>query len=278
MSRDEFRSAQPLALVQIAYESHQCMSAELDVGDRVGGALFEWNVVDGDFVRRFNGIAEWLTYVQRLIEAGNARRRDTRHGPYLLVPDPDRWAEERETRPVPERHPFYGDETRVGRDILDWPEHWQRTAGLRPEHLALRGATHSIAELLATPPERPVQATILAQVVDLAGSSTWARARVDDGTGQLDVSCPEGTMLLGPRMFDWFEFDVVMDAGARVVPLDPEAATAEAAAAGLDDAERVAAVLLARYGGPGGATAEAVRRAGPLQSLNPDQPNSRRAS
>jgi hypothetical protein len=100
MSRDEFPSAQPLALVQIAYTSHQCMSAELDVGDRAGGALFEWNVVDGDFVRRFNGIAEWLTYVQQLVEAGNARRRDTPYGRYLLVPDPDRWAEERETRPA----------------------------------------------------------------------------------------------------------------------------------------------------------------------------------
>jgi hypothetical protein len=263
MSRDEFTSAQPLALVQIAYTSQMCMSAELDVGDLAGGALFEWDVVDGPFIRRYNGIAEWLHYLERLIAVGNMRRRDTERGPFLHVPDPDRWAEERETRPVPERHPFHGEKTSVGRDILEWPEHWQRAAGLRPEHLALRGATHSIAELLATPSEQRVRATIVAQVVDLAGGGTWARVRADDGTGRLDVFCPEGTTLLGPRSGDWFEFDVVVDAGARILPPDPDAAAARAEAAGADDLERVAEILLARYGGPAGATAEAIRRAAP---------------
>src|SRR5688572_4393360 len=142
MSPNEHRGRAPL--VEIAYENHHCMAAELDVGDMPGGALFEFFLDDGGFVRRFNGIAEWLTHIRRLIEMGNAFRREAPHGPYLMVPDPRREAEERELRPLPGRHAVHGDVTEVGRDVLEWPAHWQHAAGLRPEDLTLRGATHTI--------------------------------------------------------------------------------------------------------------------------------------
>lgn len=261
LGRDEFPAAQPLALLQVAYEGQQCMSVELDMADFAGGALFEWYVVDGGFERRFNRIADWLMEIRWLIEAGTARRVEYKTGPRLLVPDPDLGQDARTRPPSPRPHPFYGDVTHIGRDILEWPRHWQRSSGLRPEDVALRGATDTIANLLATPPTQEVRATILAKVVSLATSGGRDRVRIDDGTGTLDVHCEGRATLLGPRLGDWFEFDVVIAPGPRIVPPDPTRAAADAAARGGGEVERLAAILHARHGGPAGAVAEAVRRA-----------------
>ena len=223
MGRAEFAAGQPAALVQVAYSSHQCMSVELDVGDIQGGALFEWNLVDGGFERRFNGLGEWLAYISRLIDRGCFEAlQSIGLGRRLLVPDRERDSEERASRPVPPPHPVHGTTIHVGRDILDWPEHWQRAAGLRPEDLQPRGATHTVAALLATPASERMRATIAARVVGLMGTGGWTRVRVDDGTAELDIVCPAATTLLGPRMGDWFEFDIVIEPGAET------GATAEA--------------------------------------------------
>jgi hypothetical protein len=223
MGRAEFAAGQPAALLQVAYSSHQCMSVELDVGEIQGGALFEWNLVDGGFERRFNGVGEWLTYIARLIDSGWFESGDAIGlGRRLLVPDRDRDSEERATRPVPAPHPVHGTTIHIGRDILDWPEHWQRAAGLRPEDLSPRGATHTVAAVLASPAGQRLRATIAARVVGLMGTSGWTRVRVDDGTAALDVVCPAATTLLGPRMGDRFEFDIIVEPGATT------GATAEA--------------------------------------------------
>jgi hypothetical protein len=70
-TRDEFRNMQPLALVDVGYESHVCMSVELDVDEIPGGALFEWAVDDpSGFTRRFNGIAGWLVEIAEMVRRG----------------------------------------------------------------------------------------------------------------------------------------------------------------------------------------------------------------
>lgn len=250
---------QPAALVQVAYSSHQCMSVELDIGEIAGGALFEWNLVDGDFHRRFNRLGEWLVCIAALIESGSFRRFDSSSGPWLLVSPPELESAELDRPPAPEPHPVYGTAVSVGRDILDWPAHWQRAAGLRPADLKPRGATHTIAVLLSSSPTTHVRGTIAARVIALMSQGAWTRARVDDGTAAIDIACPPATALLGPRLGDWFEFDVVVQPGKRTIPPNPETA-----AAGIDDCtDRIAVKLLARYGGPVGATAEAVRRVPP---------------
>lgn len=58
-----------------------------------------------------------------------------------------------------------------------------------------------------------MRATIVARVVAPTGSAAWTRARVDDGTGLLDVECPAATTIPGPVIDGWFEFDVVVAAG-----------------------------------------------------------------
>jgi hypothetical protein len=255
-ARDEFRDMQPLALVDVGYESHFCMSVELDVGHIRGGALFEWCVSDpSGFTRRFNGIADWLAYIAELVSRGLYQRLDAKHGAVWVVPGYENAHAEQALRSTPDPHPVHGPALHVGGDILDWPKHWQRANGLRDEHLRLRGATHTIAQVLASPPAVQLRATIAARVIDYAGGGSWARVRVDDGTGTLNVYCPPGTTLVGPRNGEWNEFDIVVAPGLRHIPADPHTA-----GSGIeDDVERVTAVLMARYGGPAGATAEAVR-------------------
>jgi hypothetical protein len=265
-ARAEFSAFQPLAVVQVGYESHACMSAELDLDGIEGGALFEWFVSDasGGFERRFNSMADWVSHVAALIDDRRFLRRERADGPWLLVPHPDDYENDRAAH-TPPAHPRYGDTLRIGGDILDWPEHWRRANGVRPENLVLRGATHTVAELLASPPETELRATVAARVVDLAGlGGASTRVRVEDATGRMDVACPGNTSLLGPRMRVWYEFDVIVTPGSRTLPADPEAA-----GEGLADAvERLTAKLMARYGGPPAATAEAIRRMPAPQSTS----------
>ncbi len=257
-TRDEFSELQPVALVLVGYTSQSCMSVELDVGNLAGGALFEWYIVDGGFERRFNRIGDWLRYVTRLVDDGSFLRKEGPQGQYLDVPPPEMYDHERATRPLPDPHPFYGATVDIGRDILEWPEHWQRAAGLRPEMLRPRGATHTIAELLASPPDQGVRATIAACVVAVAAGVGELRVRVDDGTAQLDVACPPNP-LIGPRLRSWFEFDVIIEAGPRMVPPDPDDATR-----GIEDpVEELTAHLTAQYFAPPGATGDAIRRLPP---------------
>jgi hypothetical protein len=129
-SRDELVAAEPTALLQIAYESHQCMSVELDQPGVAGGALFEWNVVDGDFERRFNGLETWLTYLSELLDAGRYSAEEALpRGRVVVVPGVDDWELEPSWRPSLPSHPLDGLATHVGRDILEWPEHWRRLTG-----------------------------------------------------------------------------------------------------------------------------------------------------
>jgi hypothetical protein len=243
----QFASIQPLALVGIGYESHQFLSVELDSEDVDGGAVFQWWVDDASgFERRFNGLTEWLEHLAGLISRGFYYRVDFEGAPNLHVPGPDvpdPWA----LAPFPAMHPVYGDVRHVGADILEWPAHWQRANGVRMDMLELRGATHTVADVLAWPPGEALRATIAARVVGLAGSGAWMHARVDDGTGQLDVSCSPRTTLLGPRHSDWFEFDIVGGPGVVPPPTEPETAA-------------VAAAFSMRHGDRALVTAEAIRR------------------
>ncbi len=205
MSRDQFRDAQSLALLQIAYTSHQCMSVELDVGDVAGGAIFEWNVVDGNFVRRFNGIAEWLTYIRRLIEMGNGLHRESPHGSYLRVPDPDRWAEELAHDPGTPSHVRRRDRGRTGHPRLAGALAARRrdpSGGPQPARRHQHDRRSAVDAL------QPAPARDHHGPGRQPGGRGWGDpVRVDDQTGKLDVLCPSGTTLLGPRPGDWYEFD-----------------------------------------------------------------------
>jgi hypothetical protein len=253
---EDFPDMQPRVLLTFAVESQHRYSVELTVGDADGGAIFEWWVGDQTFKRRFNGLAGWLEAVAALLHRGHYERFDNEFGSRWEVPDYGDAEAAAALRSPPGPHPVHGTLLEIQGGIKDWPKHWQLASGIRDEDLLPRGATHTIAELLASPPEAPLRATIAAQVTAVAGSGArWARVRVQDATGTLSVLCPPETTMLGPCWGMWYEFDVALEAGPRRRPADPDAASA-----GIEDlAEQFAAVLKAKYFGPAGATAVAIR-------------------
>jgi hypothetical protein len=97
-------------------------------------------------------------------------------------------AEEQARRPVPAEHSTHGTTLHIGPDIRDWPDHWRRINGLRPEDLRPRGRTHTVAQVLDSPSTQELRCTIAACVIDLADGSGWTRVRVDDGTGVMSIS------------------------------------------------------------------------------------------
>jgi hypothetical protein len=250
----EFPSTQPSALVTFAVESQHRYSIELTVGDLRGGAVFEWWFGDLSFTRRFNEIAAWLEYAAALLRQGLYERFDNEFGSRWEVPGYAHAKAAAELRATPRPHPVHGTVLDIEGGIVGWPQHWQRASGVGNEDLLPRGATHTIAEVLASPVDAPMQATIAARVTALAASG-WARVRVQDTTGTLSLFCPAETTLLGPGWGRWYEFDIAVDAGPRRVPADPVAAGAEIE----DPTDHVAAVLQAKYWEPATATALAVR-------------------
>jgi hypothetical protein len=155
--RDEFPGSGPLALLEVGYASHQCMSVELDSPFGRGGTLFEWNLVDVPFYLRYHELSGWLDRMTELLAAGAFERRDRAAGPVLLLLDPDT------SRPMselsaPTPSPVHGGVTRYERHPLTWPLHWRRLSRRPPEEVKPRGASHTIAGLHARDPSRPVEA------------------------------------------------------------------------------------------------------------------------
>lgn len=252
--RDEFPSLAPRALFLVGSESHQCMSVELDNPFGPGGTLFEWNLVDVPFYLRYHELSGWLDRINELVVAGQFDRRAGPNGPVLVLTDPHTSVPMSELPAPPTPNPVHGEVTRYERDPLKWPLHWQRLSGIEPEDVKPRGATHTIAELLASDPGQTLEATIAALVVDLGGFAEMTRVRVSDGTAVMAINCPASVTALGPVMRQEFEFDVIVPAGERHVPPDPEALEE------LDDpVNDISRRLMARYGGPATAVAIAVR-------------------
>jgi hypothetical protein len=252
--REEFPHQEPHNLLLIGYESWNCMWIELDDDDQRGGTLFDGRLDADAFFRRCNDLEDWLDRIVELIAAGSAERIDATNGSYLRVIDPRDELALAAPRDLP-RHPLYGDQAAIGRDTLSWPEHWQRASGIDPRDAEPQGATHTIADVLASDPAGELRATVAGQVVDLGGSSVSVRVRVSDGTGAIDISCPAETTPFGLVCGERFEFDVIGPSGGRNEPADVDAARQSTD----DPSEQVIRVLLARYGGPVGALATAVR-------------------
>jgi hypothetical protein len=113
----------PNLCVLVGYESHACMSVELDMDGVQGGTLFDWFVSSFDgFDRRFNHLHEWLDYIAAAVERGDYERSDHGQGPWLRLPGPDELHQRGDAMPVAGPHPNY-DSLNVGAGG-DWPQHW----------------------------------------------------------------------------------------------------------------------------------------------------------
>jgi len=252
-ARQQF-PGQPAILFLVGYENWSCMSIELDGVDSEGGTLFQWGLEDGDFYLGHRRLGDWLVRIADLIGAGSYQRRTGQRGASLEIVD--EWSETPAAalRAGGSRHPIYGEATAVPREPINWPAHWQRAAGIEPSDIPERGASLTIAELLASDPASELRATIAGRVLTLAGGADVC-VRVSDGTETITVLCPAPVTALGPVVGESFEFDVVVPPGARhrssevkVDPRDPD-----------DPVAVLVASLESRSGGPIGATARAVR-------------------
>jgi len=90
----------------------------------------------------------------------------------------------------------------------------------------------------------------------------------------IDIGCPSDAAPFGLVCGRHFEFDISLPAGARQLPADVDAARKSSD----DPVEQLTRVLLARYGGPVGAVATAVRPLNPPDERRlPRSPAGRRS-
>lgn len=59
--------ADPANLLLVGYEHHDCLGVDVLSGD---GAIWQWNLVDGDFVLFARSLGEWFDLQAELLEAG----------------------------------------------------------------------------------------------------------------------------------------------------------------------------------------------------------------
>lgn len=78
----------PNLFVLVGYESHGCMSVELDMDGVQGGALFDWFISSpGGYVRRYNHLSEWLEDITAAVERGAYNRSEHADGMWLIIPN-----------------------------------------------------------------------------------------------------------------------------------------------------------------------------------------------
>jgi hypothetical protein len=251
--REEFPGQAPSLLFMVAYESWSCMSMELAGPHGPGGALFQWSLDGETFLLRHHRLGDWLEHLASLVNAGSYERFERS----LTVSDP--FDEELAGRgQVLPPHPVYGETREFPKDPEGWPTHWQRASRIEVDDLRPHGATHTIAEVLASDPASELAATIEAKVIALSGQRDTS-VRVSDGTGEMDVLCPAITTALGPSIRSSYEFDIVVPTGHGVAPGEEVIAASDP-----DDAVQALTEAWSRKYPIGRATAiaTAVRRMG----------------
>lgn len=96
----------------------------------------------------------------------------------------------------------------IGEEAKDWPTHWLTAEGLDTDALRPRGATTTIADLLARA-ATGVEATGTIRVH--VGRKTFpgdgGRWEVSDDTGRLDLWCPAAVMAFPSGRYDGYEVD-----------------------------------------------------------------------
>jgi hypothetical protein len=237
---------------------------ELDDGAGHGGACFRWGYGEGDFRLTHADLGGYLDQLATMIELGEYEARENPGGGVQHRFDPEqRWddtAAVRLTAALPLA--TYGAQREFDADPRRWPAHWRALSGL-PDS-GPRGATTTIADLVAAADGRDeVRGTVRAQVVHLALVLDGSRAEISDGTGTLDLWCPNAATAYGPVIGRVFEFDVLVR-GRPTAPPDVDDLHREATRRALSGdmagaQEAVAGMYARRFGTPAAAEATAIR-------------------
>jgi hypothetical protein len=111
----------------------------------------------------------------------------------------------------------------------DWPRPWLKAVGVSDESLLLRGATHTIAELIAAAAYGPATGTIRGRVITGSGGGGWWSPVVSDGSAEMVVYCDTVLVPITPKVGQEAEFDVLLESAETPEPItddDPLVAAA----------------------------------------------------
>jgi hypothetical protein len=190
---------------------------------------------DAWLVRLFDSIEALLDVVCDASESGALTERHSRlglvEGQFIESLDGESWSGLRLHRsPGAYRSIESPAGTELDRSAApDWPREWLLPLGVDDDYLTLRGATHTIAQLLSAVAQGPLRATSRGRVVTGSGGSGWWNPVVDDGTGRIVVSCDTTRLPIMVNMRQEGEFDVVLESAATPDPIlheDPRVAGA----------------------------------------------------
>lgn len=230
-------SVPPPLLLPVDYASHCYGTIELGSEGNEGGTILEWGFDDLPLVSR--SLGDRIAVLAELLLEGSFERGDG----FLSLDHRAEQEKRRERLTASGPDPVYGDLHTIPSELESWPAHWLVASGIDLRDRIPRGATHTIAELVAAAESDPVTGRIHANVVRLVGIGTDVLVLVEDNTGCLDVSCPAGTSPWGPVHRRSFEFELTLEAAPEPPPdLDtPHAGIVRAALAGdLEGAQAAA--------------------------------------
>jgi cell wall assembly regulator SMI1 len=190
---------------------------------------------DATLDRLFDSIAAMLHVIcdaaedDALAEVGGSF--GLRNGEWVEALDGSAWSAFRLARcPGAYQYPDPPTGTSVSRfPEADWPHAWLLPRGVTNASLALRGPTHTVAELIAAAARGPVYGTIRGRVVTGAGGAGFWNPVVDDGSGRLVVACDTASVPLSIGVGGDGEFDVLLEDASPPEPI-------------VDDDPRVAAL------------------------------------
>lgn len=183
---------------------------------------------DGWLSRLFDSIAEMLHVVCDAAESSALAEMNgylgLLDGEWIESLDGRAWSRYRLARsPGTFRHPDPPAGTNVSRwPEPDWPRAWLVPLGVTDESLALRGRTHTIAELIAAAAHGPVEATIRGRVMTGAGGAGFWNPVVDDGSGRIVVLCDTPLVPMSIGVGADGEFDVLLETAATPDPITDE--------------------------------------------------------
>ena len=236
-------SVPPPLLLPIDYASHCYGTIELGSKWNEGGTMLEWGFDDLPLVS--SSLADRIDVLAELLVEGSFERGDG----FLPLDHRAEQEKRRERLTSSGPDPVYGEEHAIPSELESWPAHWLAASGIDLRDRIARGATHTIAELVAAAETGPVTGRIHANVVRLVGIGSDVLVLVEDDTGRLDVWCPAGTSPWGPVHRRSFELELTLERAPEPPPdLDtPHAEIVRHALAGdLEGAQAAASSFSAR--------------------------------
>lgn len=178
--------------------------------------------------RLFDSVAALLDVVCDAAQDGALTERDgrlgLRQGEWITALDGLPWDRYRLARsPGSFRYPDPPRGTHVSRDPdPDWPREWLVPLGVTDESLALRGRTHTVAQLITAAAQGPVRGTIRGRVVSGSGGGGFWHPVVDDGSGKLVVACDTALVPMSVGVGAEGEFDVLLETATTPEPVADE--------------------------------------------------------